>query len=130
MNLDVLHHKICFRDSFRLMLESVTLPFAECERVLKANIPLDPGFKPFFEYCQQRDIPVIIVSSGMAPLIRAVLANLIGEENAAQISIIANHVKFTDAAGTGETWEIVFRNPDRCGPLARRRDYAPGLALY
>lgn len=114
MNLDVLHDKICFRDSFKLMLDSVTLSFAECSRVLCENITLDPGFKAFHAYCKERDIPVIIVSSGMAPLIRAMLGVLIGEEDARLIEIIANDVKFTDAAGTGETWEIVFRNPESC----------------
>lgn len=104
---------MCFRDSFKLMLESVTLTFPECARVLKENIALDPGFKTFYLWCKSKGIPVIIVSSGMAPLIRAVLGNLIGEEAASDITIIANDVRFTDPEGRGDTWEIVFRNPDR-----------------
>lgn len=104
---------MCFRDSFKLMLESVTLTFPECARVLKENIALDPGFKTFYLWCKSKGIPVIIVSSGMAPLIRAVLSNLIGEEAASDITIIANDVRFTDPEAKGDTWEIVFRNPDR-----------------
>lgn len=49
----------------------------------------------------------------MEPLIRAVLGKLLGEEEAKVIEIIANDVKLTDEAGVGETWEIVFRHPER-----------------
>jgi hypothetical protein len=58
---------------------------------------------------QANNVPVIIVSSGMEPLIRAVLGSLLGEETAKEIEIIANDVHFTDEAQVGETWEIVFR---------------------
>ncbi|KAG8708218.1 hypothetical protein FRC09_001377, partial [Ceratobasidium sp. 395] len=79
-----------FRDSFRTMLESIKLPFEECQELLKKNIKLDAGFKEFFQWCKANGVPFIIVSSGMAPLIRAVLSHLIGEEDAASIDIISN----------------------------------------
>jgi len=45
----------------------------------------------------------------MAPLIRAVLANLVGEDSANEIAIIANDVTvFPDGK-----WEIQFRHPSR-----------------
>lgn len=50
----------------------------------------------------------------MAPIIRAVLSNLMSVEEAAEIDIIANDVRYTDEAQTGETWEIVYRHPERC----------------
>ena len=45
----------------------------------------------------------------MEPLIRAVLSNLIGEEDASRIDIISNDVRF-DADGS---WHIVYRHPER-----------------
>ena len=95
------------------------------------DIKLDPGFKEFYAWCKSNDIPVIIVSrcvtdtshpllllfflkkiqliSGMAPLIRAVLSNLVGDEAANEIEIIANDVTvFPDG-----TWDIKFRHPTR-----------------
>jgi len=45
----------------------------------------------------------------MAPLIRAVLARQLGEEEAAQIDIIANDV---DTFPDGK-WEIKYRHPSR-----------------
>jgi 2-hydroxy-3-keto-5-methylthiopentenyl-1-phosphate phosphatase len=45
----------------------------------------------------------------MAPLIRAVLSNLIGEDDAKDIEIISNDV---DSHSDG-TWAIKYRHPSR-----------------
>lgn len=51
----------------------------------------------------------LLRASGMAPLIRAVLSALVGEEDAGQIEIISNDVEF-DADGK---WHIKYRHPSR-----------------
>ncbi len=48
----------------------------------------------------------------MAPIIRAVLEKLVGVQEASQMEIIANDVKYTDAEGKGNTWDIVYRHPE------------------
>ncbi|KAI0367417.1 hypothetical protein BV20DRAFT_1045630 [Pilatotrama ljubarskyi] len=109
-NLDILAGKTTFRDAFREMLESVSAnghTFEECKEVLKKNISLDVGFKDFYRYCKEHDIPIVIISSGMAPLIRAVLSNLIGEEDAKEIEIVSNEVEVHPDG----TWEIKYRHP-------------------
>ena len=37
MNVKVLDGELCFRDSFRTMLESVNTPFEECKKVLQQS---------------------------------------------------------------------------------------------
>ncbi|EPQ50908.1 hypothetical protein GLOTRDRAFT_118248 [Gloeophyllum trabeum ATCC 11539] len=109
-NVEILSGRVTFRDAFREMLESVANnghTFDECKDVLKKNIKLDPGFKDFYQYCKAHDIPVIIVSSGMAPLIRAVLSALIGDDEAQEIEIISNDV---DVKPDG-SWAIKYRHP-------------------
>ncbi|KAF8586623.1 hypothetical protein K439DRAFT_1408551 [Ramaria rubella] len=106
-NLEILSGRVTFRDGFREMLQSVPNTFDECKEILKKNIELDPGFKDFYKWAKSNDIPVIIVSSGMAPLIRAVLSNLIGEDDAKDIEIISNDVKVSPDG----KWEIQFRHP-------------------
>ncbi|OCH94039.1 hypothetical protein OBBRIDRAFT_789745 [Obba rivulosa] len=109
-NLDILSGKVTFRDAFREMLNSVVAnghSFEECKEALKKNIVLDSGFKNFYQYCKEHDIPVVIISSGMAPLIRAVLSNLIGDEEAKNIEIVSNDV---DIHPDGK-WEIKYRHP-------------------
>jgi len=108
-NLEILSGRVTFRDAFREMLESVNQnghTFEECKKALKENIKLDSGFKEFFGYCKSQDIPVIIVSSGMEALIRAVLSNLLGDD-ANDIEIISNSV---DVHENG-SWNIKFRHP-------------------
>ncbi|OCB91904.1 hypothetical protein A7U60_g800 [Sanghuangporus baumii] len=73
------------------------------------DIYLDPGFNDFYKFCKGNDIPVVIVSSGMEPNIRAVLSKFIGEEEAATIDIVSNHVK---SLPNGK-WEIQYRHPTR-----------------
>ncbi|KAH9946893.1 HAD-like domain-containing protein [Amylocystis lapponica] len=109
-NINILAGKITFRDAFRGMLESVVAnghTFDECREVLKKNIVLDSGFKDFYRYCQGQDIPVVIISSGMAPLIRAVLSNLIGDEQAKEIEVVSNDV----TVHPDGKWEIQYRHP-------------------
>ncbi|EIM89227.1 uncharacterized protein STEHIDRAFT_52744 [Stereum hirsutum FP-91666 SS1] len=109
-NLEILSGRETFRDAFREMLESVSAnghTFEECKEVLKNNIKLDSGFKDFYQFCKSKDIPVIIVSSGMEPLIRAVLSKLIGEEDGKDIEIISN----TAVVKPDGKWEIQYRHP-------------------
>lgn len=43
------------------------------------GIKLDEGFKVFFDWCKAHDVPVVIVSSGMVPIIRG--ASRLGRES-------------------------------------------------
>lgn len=109
-NLEILSGRATFRDAFREMLGSVVKnghKLEECAEVLKQNITLDVGFKNFYKFCKTNDIPVVIISSGMAPLIRAVLSKLIGDEEAKEIEIIANDTIIHEDG----TWEIQYRHP-------------------
>lgn len=109
-NLDVLAGRQTFRDGFREMLESIVAnghSFEMCKEELRKNIKLDGGFKEFDAWCRANDIPVVIVSSGMAPIIRSMLANHVGEDTASSIDIIANDVEI---APDGR-WAIKFRHP-------------------
>lgn len=109
-NLKILNGEVTFKDAFREMLKSVTengYKFDECKKILREKIKLDSGFRDFYAWCKSSAIPVIIVSSGMAPIIRAVLSNLVPEEDANEIDIIAN-----DAIVQSDgQWEIQFRHP-------------------
>lgn len=94
------------------MLESVSVnkPFDECITLLRANIKLDPGFSTFYTWCLSQGIPVIVLSSGMEPIIRALLTDLVGP-SAEKINIISNQVKIHE----GGKWEIVYHDSSDFG---------------
>ncbi|PRT52702.1 Pdp3-interacting factor 1 [Wickerhamiella sorbophila] len=96
-----------FRDAFQQMLDSIDTPFDKCAEALLENIELDSGFKDFYFWSRENNVPVVVVSSGMEPLIRKLLAKLVGDA-ANDIQIIANHV---DVKPDG-SWSIVFRDPE------------------
>ncbi|KAF2279024.1 2-hydroxy-3-keto-5-methylthiopentenyl-1-phosphate phosphatase-like protein [Westerdykella ornata] len=112
-NLDTLTGKITFRDSFREMMDSIKKPYNECIDYLVSNIKLDPGFKAFFEWSMQHNIPVVVLSSGMEPIIQALLRALVGPD-AEKIQVLGNFVRARPGKRIDEEggWEIEFRNPE------------------
>ncbi|VDB86985.1 unnamed protein product [Peniophora sp. CBMAI 1063] len=105
----ILHGEVTFRDGFFEEMVSVSkkgITYEQAKQILRENISLDPGFKDFYQFSQANDIPVIIVSSGMEPTIRAVLSNLLGEHEK-DIHVISNDV---DLHPDG-TWSVKYRHP-------------------
>lgn len=98
-----------FREGFRAMLDSVHEPLDKCIERLLAHIELDPGFVGTAEWCHEKGVPLVVISSGMKPIIEALIGKLVGAERAKelQIEVIANDVKVDEA--TGE-WHIVYRD--------------------
>ena len=101
------------------MLDSVHTPFPDCIKALTESISvqggaltidihLDPGFAAFYDWTLTNNVPVIVLSSGMEPIIRALLAKLIGPK-AQGIPIISNNVGISPNG----TWKIIFRDESR-----------------
>jgi 2,3-diketo-5-methylthio-1-phosphopentane phosphatase len=95
------------------MMDSVTKPYSECIQYLVDNIKLDPYFAEFFQWSLANNIPVVVLSSGMEPIIKALLKALIGPD-ADKMEVIGNYVgprpgKSIDEEGG---WEIVFKHPE------------------
>ena len=73
------------------MMDSVKAPFPKCIDLLCKNIKLDPYFSAFYKWSREVKVPVIVLSSGMTPIIRGLLVHLIGPE-ANDIEIVSNEV--------------------------------------
>ncbi|KAJ9623270.1 hypothetical protein H2203_006210 [Taxawa tesnikishii (nom. ined.)] len=112
-NKDVLEGKENFRDSFRKMMDSVKRPFPDCVEYLKENITLDPYFNDFFQWALKNQMPVVVLSSGMEPIIRGILSKLVGPD-AEKIDIISNDVKARPGMTIDQEggWEIVYHDPE------------------
>ncbi|KAL8713035.1 MAG: hypothetical protein Q9220_002895 [cf. Caloplaca sp. 1 TL-2023] len=115
-NADTLNGSITFRDSFWEMMESVKTPFPECIKLLCENIKLDPYFKDFYYWSRENNVPVIVLSSGMTPIIRSLLVHLVGPE-ANDIEIVSNEVidrpgKTQDQEGG---WQLKFHDDSDFG---------------
>mgnify|MGYP004708640533 FL=1 len=93
------------------MMDSIKLPFKKCVDLVLENIELDPGFNDFYTWSLENNVPVIVLSSGMEPIIRALLTKLVGE-SAQSIKIVSNNVKLEDE---GNSWEIVYHDDSDFG---------------
>ncbi|KAK9770209.1 putative HAD-like domain-containing protein [Seiridium cardinale] len=116
-NHDVLEERKTFRESFLEMLDSVKTPFDECVRVLLKNIQLDPKFKEFHSWCRANNVPVVVLSGGMQPIIRALLAHLVGEEEVKDMQIVSNDVAPRPGKNINEEggWTIVYHDASGFG---------------
>ncbi|MCJ1472447.1 hypothetical protein MMC13_001095 [Lambiella insularis] len=116
LNADCLDGRATFRDTFLEMLNSITTPLPACISYLCAHITLDPHFSTFFAYAQSHCIPIIVLSSGMQPIIRALLTHLLGPA-ASAIEIVCNDAvprpgkSLADPAG----WTIAFHDASGFG---------------
>ncbi|KAK4691615.1 hypothetical protein P7C71_g5420, partial [Lecanoromycetidae sp. Uapishka_2] len=115
------HHTRCQsnqhnRDSFKGMMDSVKAPFPKCVELLRDAVPLDPYFKEFYQWSREVGMPVIVLSSGMTPIIRALLVHLVGPE-AHDIEVVCNEAvdrppKKMDEEGG---WELKFHDDSDFG---------------
>lgn len=109
---DILFGRRSFRDGFEELLDSVKLPWEKCIAALLENITLDEGFREFYTWAHANNIPVVVLSGGMEPIIRALLAHLLGEGEASNLPILSNDV----IARSGKTledeggWRITYRD--------------------
>jgi 2,3-diketo-5-methylthio-1-phosphopentane phosphatase len=123
-----------FRDGFQQMLDSWTISFPEAISILKKNIKLDPHFSSFMAWANANSVPVIVLSSGMVPIIRALLEELMDDkELAARIEIVANETQpkppFNDLNKAGG-WSIKYHDDSGFGhdKSLTIRPYAEAIA--
>jgi len=103
-------------------MDSITRPFPECVDYLVENITLDPHFNEYFQWALAHNIPTVVVSSGMTPVIRGILQKLVGPD-CDKIDIVCNEAvprgdKTIDQEGG---WQIQYHD-DRYVRLSNHRD--------
>ena len=98
------------------MTESIKTPFPECIKALCANIKLDPHFADFYKWTRANNVPVIVLSSGMTPIIRGLLVHLLGPQGN-DIEIISNEVEARPRKKIEEEggWQIRFHDESHFG---------------
>jgi len=73
------------------MLDSWNLSLPDAIGILKKNIKIDPHFRSFMVWANENRVPVIVLSAGIVPIIRAMLEALLDDKDlAAGIEVVAN----------------------------------------
>lgn len=98
------------------MMDSVKMPYDECIKYVSDNVKLDPGFNDYLQWAIKNNIPTVVLSSGMEPIIRAILEKLVGE-NAKYIDVICNNIQARPGKQINEEggWELVYHDDSHFG---------------
>lgn len=111
INEQILANTKSFRDGFREMLQSVNLTFDQCIEFLLKDVQLDPGFRDFYIWAREHNVPIVVLSGGMRPIIEALLVQLVGKEAIKETQIVCNDVKIHPDG----KWEIVYHDDSSFG---------------
>lgn len=130
---EVMDGKLTFRDGFQEMLDTWNMPFPRVLQILNENIKLDPGFKEFLIWAREKDVPVIVLSSGMVPVLKMLLRQLVGEDLFKDLEIIANDTRFVppkNSLDEANGWTIKFHDESGFGhdKSLTIRQYARAIA--
>lgn len=98
------------------MLDSVKTPYNECIATLQRNMRLDPYFVEFYNWAKENNVPIVVLSSGMVPIIRALFETLLGP-NLDNLYIVANDVESRDGKdiNTEGGWQIKYHDDSHFG---------------
>lgn len=88
----VINARECFERECRAVPHLTKQEFLE----FVAQFELDPGFRPFVEFCEARSIPVVVVSDGLDVYVR----HLLESNGLGRLMSFANHVEFVPMDGT------------------------------
>ena len=93
-------------------MDSVKTPYDECIKQLLQKMQLDPHFKEFYYWAKENNVPVVVLSSGMFPIIKALLDSLLGENYDRSLYIVANDVESRDGKDINSEggWKIKYRD--------------------
>lgn len=109
-NYDVLERRSTFREVFAEMLNSVDTPLNECIDVLLKKMKLDPHFVEFYEWAGANNVPIIVLSSGLIPIISALLEKLLGHKPGPHLHIVANDAQSRNGKDINDVggWEVKY----------------------
>ena len=130
---EILKENMTFRDGFQDMLDTWNMPFPQILEILSQNIQLDPHFKDFMTWARAHNVPVIVLSSGMIPVLRMLLKKLVGEDLVQELEIIANDTRLIppkNSLDEANGWTIKYHDDSGFGhdKSLTIRPYAQAIA--
>ena len=99
------------------MMDSISTPFNELLDALVQNIKLDPYFNEFLSWSVTQNIPVVVLTGGMTPVVRTLLRHLVGPE-VDKIEIVSNDVRVKPGKSSineHDGWDVVFHDTSEHG---------------
>ncbi|KAL4810244.1 HAD-like domain-containing protein [Aspergillus unguis] len=102
-----------FREVSEEMWGSLRVPFEDGFQIMKKELEIDPGFHDFHLFCLEKGIDFNVISAGLKPILKRVLASYLGEEEASTIDIVANDAAIKPDGS--EPWKPIWRDDTQMG---------------
>ncbi|HZS03972.1 MAG TPA: HAD-IB family phosphatase [Blastocatellia bacterium] len=99
--------QLTLRDCIAGEMRSIRAPFAEAVRLLRKEVQVDPGFAPFARWCEEKGLPLTVLSAGF----REIIDLFISPSDFPQLEILANSIRPDEQRG----WQCVFRDRTHFG---------------
>lgn len=116
----IVEGKITLREGIAAEMRSIRKSFAEAASLLRKEVRIDSGFTPLARWCEEKRIPLTILSAGFHQIIDLFISRV----EFPHIEILANDIRPNEEIG----WQCDFRDEtawghDKAAPLkeARRR---------
>ncbi|KAI8586837.1 HAD-like domain-containing protein [Geranomyces variabilis] len=100
LDLQILAGTISFRDAVEQMWGAVNLPWDHAVGLIR-DVPLDPHFSAFHDYCLAKRIPLTVLSSGLRPLVAMLLEEYYNRGEDGMLTIVANGIEIVEDKSEG-----------------------------
>jgi 2,3-diketo-5-methylthio-1-phosphopentane phosphatase len=94
--------QLSLRDGIAGEMRSIRATFSEAEQLLRAQVRIDPGFQSLARWCEERELPLTILSAGFHQIIDL----FIPRDRFPRVKIFANNLEPDPETG----WRCVFRD--------------------
>ncbi len=108
---------LTLRDVLALQASHISKSHAEALAFVEATATIDPAFAPFVQTAAAHDAEVRVVSSGVAPIIRASLARA-----GVDVPVFANEVDFAPTGWTLDFIDDSANGHDKAAAVRRARE--------
>jgi HAD superfamily phosphoserine phosphatase-like hydrolase len=95
-------NELSLRDGIAAEMRSIRKSFSDAVKLLREEVRIDPSFVALVRWCEEKNIPVTILSAGFHQIIELFLPAL----EYPKLEIIANDLKPDERAG----WQCIFRD--------------------
>src|SRR5262245_44328759 len=102
--------KLSLRDGIAAEMRSVRSSFDEAAALLRERVRIDAGFAPLARWCEERSIPLTVLSAGFHQFIDLFLSS----DEFPRIEILANNI-FTSGPEEQTGWRCAFRDKTEWG---------------
>lgn len=99
--------QLTLRDCIAGEMRSIRASFAKAEKLLRAQVQIDPGFPAFAAWCATQQLPLTVLSAGFQEIIDL----FIRPEEFPALEILANHIVPDEKSG----WQCAFRDKSSFG---------------